>query len=43
MNDIPIIASTEGAVWVVILTAAFIWGYRDTWRKEKEKDKDNHQ
>ena len=43
MNNIVIIASSEGAVWLVILTAAFLWGYRDTLKKEKEKDKENHQ
>jgi len=43
MNNIAIIASGEGAVWLIVLTAAFLWGYRDTWQKEKEKDKDNHQ
>ena len=43
MNNIPIIASAEGVVWVILLTAAFLWGYRDTWRKDDEKDKENHQ
>jgi hypothetical protein len=43
MNDIQILASAEGVFWLVILTAAFLWGYRDTWRKDDEKNKDNHQ
>ena len=43
MNNIQIIASSEGAVWAIILTAAFVWAYRDTIRKDKQKDKDNHQ
>ena len=43
MNNIVFIASSEGAVWLVILTAAFLWGYRDTLRKDSDKDKENHQ
>ena len=43
MNNIVIIASAEGTFWLILLTAAFLWGYRDTLKKEKEKDKDNHQ
>jgi len=43
MNNIVIIASSEGAVWLIFLTGAFLWGYRDTWRKDSDKDKENYQ
>jgi len=43
MNNIQILANTEGEVWVVILTVVFVWAYRDTIRQAKKKDKDNHQ
>ena len=43
MNNIQILASSEGVVWLILLTIAFLWGYRDTLKKEKQKDKDNHQ